>query len=401
MFLTHRPFAPMRRSHVVLNSKRVAVTASLSTIATLCACGGGPKPGNPLSTNGGAFAIAAKLPAATEGSSYTGRVTASGGTSPYKYTMSSGQMPQGVNLDQTTGNVAGTPTSAGNFKFGVTASDATGASAQQSMQIVVAQGSAPAPPTQPPPSSPTPPSTPASPSSPPSGNTFSNLQNAGGWGQYGQGPPNFVDCSPSPCDGIEFSMTQNQSSPSLSGQSAVFWVGGTTPYSDALFNNHLIGPYSSQGLPDTDGSVTSSLSTFTYDADFYGDNLGLAEALEFDINQFFNNMGFIFGHQCRVANGNEWDVWDNSQGKWVPTGVPCYPKSGQWNHVTLKVQRTSDNHETYQSITLNGQTTNLNWTLDKGSSPGWSGVTVNFQIDGDYKQDPYKVYLDNLTLRYE
>ena len=52
-------------------------------------------------------------------------------------------------------------------------------------------------------------------------------------------------------------------------------------------------------------------------------------------------------------------------------------------------------------FTLNGQTATLNWTFEKGPSPGWFGVTVNFQLDGNYKQDAYKVYLDNLTLTYQ
>lgn len=196
-------------------------------------------------------------------------------------------------------------------------------------------------------------------------------------------------------------MSQNQSSPSLSGNSTVYWVGGSTPYSDALWNNHLIGQYSTQGMDDNDQSLVPSIHNFTYDVDFYGDDLSVSQALEFDINQFFQGMGFIFGHECRVAGGNQWDIWDNSKGKWIPTGISCYPKSGQWNHLTIKVQRTSDNHETYQSITLNGQTANLNWTFDKGSANGWYGVTVNFQLDGDSKQDGYKVFLDNLTLNYQ
>jgi hypothetical protein len=28
-------------------------------------------------------------------------------------------------------------------------------------------------------------------------------------------------------------------------------------------------------------------------------------------------------------------------------------------------------------------------------------VTINFQMDGNFKQDPYKVYLDNVTLTYQ
>ena len=81
---------------------------------------------------------------------------------------------------------------------------------------------------------------------------------------------------------------------------------------------------------------------------------GLAQALEFDINQFFDSMGFIWGHECRVAGGNEWDVWDNVSQHWVPTGVSCYPKNNAWNHLTIQVERTSDNQLLYKTITLNG-----------------------------------------------
>jgi hypothetical protein len=361
--------------------------------------------------------IKASLPAGTEGTTYNGSVNASGGTSPYTYAVVWGQMPQGVNLDRASGSVSGTPSASGNFKFGVSVSDASGNSNEQSLKIAVASqpaASSPAPtnppPTSPPPSNPppsNPPATNPAPSNPQptndssGGNAFSNLQASGGWAQYGQGPPNFVDCSPAPCNGIDFSMSQHQAAPSLSGNSTVFWVGGSTPYSDALWNNHLIGDGSSQGMNDSNHSLVPSIQNFTYDVDFYGDDLGASEALEFDINQFFGNRGFIFGHECRVAAGNQWDIWDNSKGHWIPTGIPCHPKSGDWNHLTLKVQRTSDNHETYQSITLNGQTANLNWTFEKGPCPGWYGVTVNFQMDGNFKQDQYKVYLDNLTLTYQ
>jgi hypothetical protein len=97
-------------------------------------------------------------------------------------------------------------------------------------------------------------------------------------------------------------------------------------YFDALFNNHLIGPFSSQGLPDTNGVQVPTLHTFTYDVYFYGDNLALSQALAFDVNQFFNSTGFIWGHECRIVGGNEWDVWDNRNAKWTPTAVACLSK---------------------------------------------------------------------------
>ena len=163
----------------------------------------------------------------------------------------------------------------------------------------------------------------------------------------------------------------------------------------------MIGPLSSQGTFDTDGSLVPSLYDFTYEVDFYGDNFQAAQALEFDINQYFGGMGFIYGHECRVAAGNEWDVWDDENAKWVPTGVPCYPQNNSWNHLTVKVQRTSDNHLTYQSTSLNGQTTTLDWTFEHGSASNWYGITVNFQMDGNSQQDSYTVYLDNLTFTFQ
>jgi hypothetical protein len=123
--------------------------------------------------------------------------------------------------------------------------------------------------------------------------------------------------------------------------------------------------------------------------------------LEFDLNQFFNNMGFIWGHECRIAGGNEWDIWDNVNQHWVATGVPCYPNNNAWNHLTIQVQRTSNNQLLYQSITLNGVTNTLNAYYNPGSAPGWYGVTVNYQMDGNDVQSPYSIYLDQLTYSYQ
>ncbi len=233
------------------------------------------------------------------------------------------------------------------------------------------------------------------------GSSFSNLQKSGGWSGYGQGPPNFIDCSPSPCDGISFWMAQNIGSPSMSGSSMEVNVGGSTPYSDTLYNNHLIGDLSSQGMPDTNHTLVPTLHNFTYDVYFWGSNVGLSQAEEFDINQFFNNLGFVWGHECRIAGGNEWDVWNPASAHWTPTGIPCHPNSNSWNHVTLKVQRTSNNQLLYQSITLNGVTNNLNWTFSPASYQGWYGVTVNYQQDGNYKQQSYNIYLDDFTFTYQ
>ncbi len=232
-----------------------------------------------------------------------------------------------------------------------------------------------------------------------SANQFTNLQHSGGWSGYGQGPPDYVDCNP--CSNMSWTMTQGVKSPSLSGEASQFTIAGSTPYWDVLWNNHLIGDLSSQGLPDTNHTLVPTLHNFTYDVYFYGTNLALSQALEFDINQFFDNMGFIFGHECRIAGGNEWDIWDNATAKWIPTGVACNPVSNAWNHLTIKVERNTSNQLVYQSITLNGVTSTLNQTYSAGSAPGWWGITVNYQMDGNYKENTYSVLLDELTFSYQ
>jgi len=55
----------------------------------------------------------------------------------------------------------------------------------------------------------------------------------------------------------------------------------------------------------------------------------------------------------------------------------------------------------FQSITLNGVTGTVNQYYNPGSTAGWYGITINYQMDGNYEQSPYTVYLDDLTFTYE
>ena len=237
-----------------------------------------------------------------------------------------------------------------------------------------------------------------------SGSVFYGIQKAGGWNSWAQQPPSYQDCTTctSSGPGTTWAMYQGIKNPTLDGNSTQYNIGGTMDYSDVLWNNHLIGPFSSQGVYDNNHTLVPTLHTFTYDVYFYSSNLNVSQALEFDVNQFFDSMGFTWGHECRVYDGNEWDVWDAANYKWVPTGISCYPLENAWNHLTIVVQRTSDNRETYQSITLNGVTHTLNWTYYPFSVPSdWWGITVNYQMDGNYAQQPYTVYLDELNFTYQ
>jgi major membrane immunogen (membrane-anchored lipoprotein) len=230
------------------------------------------------------------------------------------------------------------------------------------------------------------------------GNTFTNLHQEAGWNGAGMLPPLYypcTNCSPN----VTWSMTQGISSPSVSGNSSEMSVGGDEAYSDGFWNNHLIGDYSTQGMPDTAHKIVPNLHNFIYDVYFYANDLSVSQALEFDINQFVGGYSFIWGHECRVAGGNEWDIWDNPGQKWHPTGIACNPVANAWNHLVIQAQRTTDNHLIFVSITLNGVTANLNYEEDPTPTT-WYGVTINYQQDGNYKQQPYSIWLDKLNFSY-
>jgi len=232
------------------------------------------------------------------------------------------------------------------------------------------------------------------------GTPLTNLQASGPWRVWGELPPNYNICS-YPCPGVTWWMKQGITTPSLSGDATEFYLGGTHPYADVLFSNPLIGAYSTQGLPDTDHKLIPTLHNFTYDAYFYPTNLGVMQVLELDISMYFDGLGLIFGHQCNNLGEHAWDIWDNVNSHWVSTGIPCNPINNAWNHVTLQVQRQSDNSLLYQSITLNGKTTPVNKYYAPGHSPdSWWGITVNYQMDGNSKQTAYTTYLDNFTFTY-
>jgi uncharacterized protein YhjY with autotransporter beta-barrel domain len=67
----------------------------------------------------------ATLPAATQSLAYSQQLTATGGTAPYTFAVSTGTLPAGLTLS-TSGLLSGTPTTAGTFAFTVRATDALG-----------------------------------------------------------------------------------------------------------------------------------------------------------------------------------------------------------------------------------------------------------------------------------
>jgi hypothetical protein len=99
---------------------------ALATVALVCVMLGGLSGCvNSSSSGGGSPTITtASIPAtATVGSAYAGAtISASGGTPPLSFTLSSGQLPSGISLSRT-GAISGTPKASGTFMFVVQVQD--------------------------------------------------------------------------------------------------------------------------------------------------------------------------------------------------------------------------------------------------------------------------------------
>ncbi len=79
----------------------------------------------------------ASLPAMLVGGSLNQPFLASGGASPYCWSLSSGSLPPGLAFDPGTGTLAGTATTAGSYAFTLTATDANGCQGAQAYSVQV------------------------------------------------------------------------------------------------------------------------------------------------------------------------------------------------------------------------------------------------------------------------
>lgn len=212
-----------------------------------------------------------------------------------------------------------------------------------------------------------------------SGTTFSLIEQMTGW-------QSCTTCAGAGGNGSSAAFWSKQfvASPSQNGKSMQFFLGGSQPYSDALWWKQL--------------GANNGATHFQYDVDFYLTSPQYAQALEFDVNQSNGSRKFIFGTQCAVKDG-VWDVWDTANHVWRSTGVHCsMPAAYTWHHLTWQLYRDSTSTH-FVSLTLDGVTHYINVTY--GSEPiGANEINVAFQMDGDFAQHNYSTWLNYVTLRY-
>ena len=91
-----------------------------------------PEPGPPPSIT------TTSLPNGTVGQPYSETLTATGGTTPYTWSLDSGSLPGGLTLNASTGVISGTPTSPGAFAFTAEVTDSATAGDSQELSVTVA-----------------------------------------------------------------------------------------------------------------------------------------------------------------------------------------------------------------------------------------------------------------------
>jgi hypothetical protein len=251
---------------------------------------------------------------------------------------------------------------------------------------------------------------------------ISSIQNTAGWQSCSAVFPAGVQRAGQLCAAGEgaylpvSSMTMDSSppapAPAMDGQAAHFSMspGTAAPsasdygYSNYLYFNPIAGG--------------NGVTAFTYDLYFWIDNPDAPQALEFDVNQGYDDtttntsadggvgspLRFTWGSECNLKGDDpagQWDIWDDSLGTWKPTGISCKSNvdilPNQWNHLTWNLHQLGG-MVYYDTLTVNGVSTPVNtayvdqsgWTLEE--------IDTAFQMDLAQPPVPYNVWLDKVTL---
>lgn len=135
----------LRRLHKLnlCNIAAVVICASIAISAlALGGCAGYSAAHNTDSSSGpGSSTVSvatSSLAGGTVAVAYSASLQATGGTTPYSWSLSSGSLPAGLSLNASSGAISGTPTTSGTSTFTVQVKDANGNTATKSLSIAIA-----------------------------------------------------------------------------------------------------------------------------------------------------------------------------------------------------------------------------------------------------------------------
>jgi hypothetical protein len=201
--------------------------------------------------------------------------------------------------------------------------------------------------------------------------------------------PNWSNCNTPACAGGNGGganwMAQNQSTPSMDGQSSEVFNSGA--WSNALWWQKF--------------GANNAASNFLWDFWVQLDDASLtgAQALEYDAFQFVNGNNYMIGSECNYGYG-VWDVWNEATNQWIHTSIPC-PKftPNVWHHIQWYVQRIP-NSGWYRYVTLvvDGKAYPVNINMPAKYLAWPDNLGVQYQLDVNQTGVGFHEWINKSTL---
>jgi len=207
-------------------------------------------------------------------------------------------------------------------------------------------------------------------------------EDASAWNVYIEGNPSWA--------------LSNVTSPSLDGRSLRCAITGGNPYS----NVHCY-----RNLPAEPKSNVFSLSlSFYYQPTSSFNNVGepsIVQGLEFTMNKWDQGLRYEWALQWDNVDlgAPKWRYWNPELSpNWIDVGISGPIIGEQWH--TLMLEGGIFNGQVhYRHFIFDGQEYPLDIVVPPAPAPSQSDrLAVAVQLDGNYIEAPYELFLDNVTL---
>ncbi len=216
------------------------------------------------------------------------------------------------------------------------------------------------------------------PTPPSSATVFNQIQNAtGNW-------QSCALCAQGTNVTTSYWMAANQTSPSMTGSSREFFIGGPK-WSNALF----IKTY------DDHFDATH----FLWDFYVYWDPTSMSNiwSAEFDFWQVSGGKEFMVGSQCNFGDGY-WDIWDQKANQWLHSDVRCpRMEPNKWHHIQWSMERDNSSYR-YDTLVVDGKSYAVNRTFSPSASTWRNSMGVQWQLDKSSTGVDIHEWVDNVKL---
>ena len=182
-----------------------------------------------------------------------------------------------------------------------------------------------------------------------------------------------------------YTMTFDQSQPSLSGSSLEMYAGGPQ-WSNVLFKDIIMG--------------TTQNTHFLWDFWVYHDPAVEAHfwSSELDFYVVLSGKEFMIGSQCDFGDGY-WATWDSDGARWVLNGIACPHWTPGWHHVQEYDELVNNATQyRYDTLVLDGTAYGLNQTWNVNSTTWQDQIGLQYQLDQDTSGTPLHEWVDKVTL---